>query len=304
MPAQPKEKKNALTKLAERLDLNTDTMRKTLMATAFVNCKDEAQFVAGVVVANTYGLNPLTKEMTVFPGKNGGVIPVVMIDGWIKLVNRQDNYDGVEIVENKHPEGKTNKSGTDVDSVTVKFYLKNRTHPVIVTEYMEECWDPSKEPWKRWPRRMLRHKAYIQGARVAFGFAGIYDEDEKDRMILAEETTAVVEPVIGLKHDKNAPAAAAQQQEPAKEEGAVAAEIVDDEFKFASLDPARFGADSNKAKFMGENLAKAAKKLGKEKFLAILGQNSFSCMDEILKFKDLVKVTNIMLEELKKVEDK
>jgi hypothetical protein len=34
-----------------------------------------------------------------------------------------------------------------------------------------------------WPKRMHRHKSLIQGARVAFGFAGIYDEDEAHRII-------------------------------------------------------------------------------------------------------------------------
>ena len=29
---------------------------------------------------------------------------------------------------------------------------------------------------------MLRHKAYMQGARVAFGFSGIYEEDEAERI--------------------------------------------------------------------------------------------------------------------------
>ena len=29
---------------------------------------------------------------------------------------------------------------------------------------------------------MLRHKAMIQAARLAFGFAGIYDEDEAERI--------------------------------------------------------------------------------------------------------------------------
>ena len=35
--------------------------------------------------------------------------------------------------------------------------------------------------WQKWPRRMLRHKALIQAARVAFGFAGLSDEDEFER---------------------------------------------------------------------------------------------------------------------------
>jgi hypothetical protein len=42
------------------------------------------------------------------------------------------------------------------------------------------------QPWKSHPRRMLRHKALIQCARIAFGFAGIYDEDEAERIVEAQ----------------------------------------------------------------------------------------------------------------------
>jgi len=33
---------------------------------------------------------------------------------------------------------------------------------------------------------MLRHKALIQCARLAFGFAGIYDQDEAERFVEAD----------------------------------------------------------------------------------------------------------------------
>jgi hypothetical protein len=60
------------------------------------------------------------------------------------------------------------------------------SHPVATTEYLDEC-KRDTEPWKKWPRRMLRNKAYIQAARMAFGHSGIYDEDEGDRIIEAGE---------------------------------------------------------------------------------------------------------------------
>ncbi len=141
-----KKHKNALDKLAARLDLSPKTLSDTLRATVFSLCKDEAQFVAAVVVANTYGLNPILREMTAFPGKSGGVVPVVMIDGWIKLVNRQETYNGMKFIDNLLEGEKVNKSGTNMDSVTVEFYVKGREHPIVVTEYMDECFDPSKEP--------------------------------------------------------------------------------------------------------------------------------------------------------------
>jgi hypothetical protein len=46
---------------------------------------------------------------------------------------------------------------------------------------MAEC-KRDTDTWKKWPARMLRHKAAIQAARYAFGFAGIYDLDEAERM--------------------------------------------------------------------------------------------------------------------------
>jgi hypothetical protein len=52
---------------------------------------------------------------------------------------------------------------------------------------MQECAIPSKDPWKRWPARMLRHKALIQCARIAFSLAGIYDPDEAERIAESEE---------------------------------------------------------------------------------------------------------------------
>ncbi|MCO2532685.1 phage recombination protein Bet, partial [Pseudomonas aeruginosa] len=38
--------------------------------------------------------------------------------------------------------------------------------------------------------RMLRHKAMIQCARLAFGFAGIYDQDEAERIVERDVTPA------------------------------------------------------------------------------------------------------------------
>ncbi len=66
---------------------------------------------------------------------------------------------------------------------------KDRKHPVKVTEYMAECKRPT-QPWQSHPKRMLRHKATIQCARLAFGFVGIYEQDEAERIIEAEFSPA------------------------------------------------------------------------------------------------------------------
>jgi hypothetical protein len=73
---------------------------------------------------------------------------------------------------------------------------------VTVTEYLAEC-RRDTGPWKSHPRRMLRHKAMIQAARLAFGYGGIYDQDEAERVMgeaeRVEAPPAAKTGVAGLK---------------------------------------------------------------------------------------------------------
>lgn len=187
-----KTKQTAIEAMASRLQVSSAQLQKTLQMTAFKDCRTPEEFVACVIVANTYQLNPLLKEIYAFSGKGGGVVPIVPVDGMISLMNKHRNqagefdHDGIETVENKLADGKKNASKTDVESITCKIHTKGRTHPTVVTERMDECFDGNKAPWVKWPVRMLRHKAIIQCARVAYGFSGIYDPDEGERIIEAQ----------------------------------------------------------------------------------------------------------------------
>jgi hypothetical protein len=64
---------------------------------------------------------------------------------------------------------------------------------------MAECLR-NTEPWQSHPQRMLRHKAFIQGARMAFGFSGIYDEDEARQIIIREEKD--ITPANPVQHEE------------------------------------------------------------------------------------------------------
>lgn len=167
--------KTALTtmtnKLAQRLDIGADgsSLIETLKATAFRGQVSDAQMVALLVVANQYALNPWTKEIYAFPDSRNGIIPVVGVDGWSRIINSSDNFDGMDFDQ-------------DDEKCTCIIYRKDRTHPIKVTEYMAECKRDGQTPWKSHPKRMLRHKAMIQCARIAFGYVGIYDPDEAERI--------------------------------------------------------------------------------------------------------------------------
>ena len=168
---------NALQTISKKLSIrfgmgeNTTEVIDILKSTAFkggIQVSD-AQMTALMVVSDQYGLNPFTREIYAFPDK-GGIIPVVGVDGWSRIINEHPQFDGLEFEQND-------------DSCTWIMFRKDRSHPTKVTEWLSECKRDNAQPWKSHPKRMLRHKALIQCARLSFGFVGIYDQDEAERII-------------------------------------------------------------------------------------------------------------------------
>jgi len=166
--------KNQIALMAERLNIDPAEMQQIVIKTIMPARQQvtNEQFASFVAVANEYNLNPLTKEIYAFPS-NGGIQPIVSIDGWLKLINSRPDLDGLVHEDNNDTDG-------NLISITCKIYVKGRSHPTTCTEYLSECQGTS-QPWKKFPRRMLRHKATIQAARYAFGLSGIIDPDEAER---------------------------------------------------------------------------------------------------------------------------
>lgn len=163
------QQRSVLNDMAERYGMEPTPFEQTVRAICMPATHTREQFAAFLLVAKEYRLNPLTKEIYAFPAKGGGIVPVVSIDGWVSLVNSHPQCDGFTFSWLQDDKG-------EPISCTCTMYRKDRSHPVEVTEYLAECIRPT-DPWKM-KHRMLRHKAMIQGARYAFGFSGIYDEDE------------------------------------------------------------------------------------------------------------------------------
>ncbi len=155
--------------MAARFNVEPNKMLGTLKATAFKGDVSNEQMMALLIVADQYGLNPWTKEIYAFPDKNNGIVPVIGVDGWARIINSHDKFDGMDFEQ-------------DDESCTCVIYRKDRGHPTRVTEYMAEC-KRNTGPWGSHPRRMLRHKAMVQCARLAFGFVGVFDQDEAERII-------------------------------------------------------------------------------------------------------------------------
>jgi len=174
----PTTRPSALAVMANKYQVEPHKLLETLKQTAFKGASDP-QMMALCIVANEFNLNPFTKEIYAFPEKGGGIVPVVGVDGWLRRVNEHDQFDGLEFTVEEGDGGKP-------ESVTCTIYRKDRKHPCSVTEYLSEC-SRNTDPWNKSPRRMLRHRALIQCARVAFGFGGS-DPEEAEQVAMRDVT--------------------------------------------------------------------------------------------------------------------
>jgi len=239
------ERRSVIREMAHKYGMEPDTFEATVRATCMpqgnnVQPMTREEFAAGIMVAEKYTLNPILREIYFYPRKGGGIVPVVSIDGWLSLINRRKELDGIEFDELHDEKGK-------LVSITCRIYRTDRKHPTIVTEHLSECWRDTI-PWKM-PHRMLRHKALIQCARYAFGFAGIHDEDEAERIVEA----VAVQQITGPSAPPPPPAVESRPQEPAPPENTNAgpaappAEVVEDaeivETGEAAPDPAIVAVD-------------------------------------------------------------
>ena len=172
--ASTQDRKSILLSMATKFGMEPAAFEQTVRATCGCDKATKEQFAAFLLVANEYGLNPVTKEIYAFPTRGGGIQPIVGIDGWMTMANNHAAYDGITFVDRLSEDGQ-------LVAITAQVHRKDRSHPVEVTEYLAEC-RQGTDPWKKWPARMLRHKAAIQAIRYAFGFSGIVDPDEADRM--------------------------------------------------------------------------------------------------------------------------
>lgn len=196
--AQPRT--SLVNKFAEKYSVEPNKLLDTLKSTCFKqsgnNEVSNEQMAALLIVADQYGLNPFTKEIYAFPDK-GGIVPVIGVDGWARIVNEHPQCDGFEFT---YAEEMVDFSSKQVPVwMEVRVYRKDRQRPVVVREYFDEVVRRNMQPWQSHPNRMLRHKTFVQGARLAFGFAGVFDEDEGQRIIErdmgpAQEATPVQQP--------------------------------------------------------------------------------------------------------------
>lgn len=206
--------KSLVTRIASRFGVDTRKFYETLKATAFKqrdgSAPTDEQMMTLLIVAEQYGLNPFTREIYAFPDKQNGIIPVVGVDGWSRIINEHPQYDGVEFV---YSDKMVRMQGAKVECpewIECVIYRKDRSRPIRIKEFIDEVYrEPFQGqgrngaytvdgPWQTHTKRQLRHKSLIQCSRVAFGFSGIYDQDEAERIREMEQASAINPAIANL----------------------------------------------------------------------------------------------------------
>jgi phage recombination protein Bet len=181
----PAQKPSLIQKFAARMGVEAGKMMTTLKQTCFrlpatksgeLQEVSNEEMMALLIVADQYNLNPFTKEIYAFPDrKRGGIVPIVGVDGWNRIINEHPQFNGVSFETGLTKDGK-------LDWIECTLHRKDRIIPTTIREYLREN-RRDTDLWGTMPNRMLRHRALIQCARIAFGFVGIYDQDEGERII-------------------------------------------------------------------------------------------------------------------------
>ena len=109
-----------------------------------------------------YRLNPRADEIDLIQFEEGRWQVFITVNGWAKLINAHPAFCGIEFSEaSELEEGVPLWMGCAI-------YRTDRVKPIEVKEYFSEM-KTEHAAWQQMPRRMLRHRAMQQCARLAFG---------------------------------------------------------------------------------------------------------------------------------------
>ena len=159
-----------------------------------------------------YRLDPLKEELFLHCYDNGQWQVLISVDGWIKLISRHPHFVGMAFTE-------SSQMIDDIPTwIECAIYQYDRTMPMVVREYFVEV-KQETQIWQKMPRRMLRHRALQQCARLSFGIT-LHDtsfsqltEKPSDHTTVFADTQLTSLTCIAHKDDCTRPASPAQDRD-------------------------------------------------------------------------------------------
>ena len=97
---------------------------------------------------------------------------MVGLDGWVRLLNQHPAFDGMSFSESEQLE-----DGVPT-WIECTIHRIDRRVPMTVKEYLAES-KRETDAWTSHPRRMLRHRAIVQCARLALALPELVSLDDR-----------------------------------------------------------------------------------------------------------------------------
>lgn len=187
--AESEKRKNVVGRAASFLGVRIDRVFDLLRGVIKENFSDD-QLMHAVSLIARYGLDPFTKEIYVAVMDGGRIATVMGYDGWLKVCNQIETYDGFEFFETlRDPEDPE----SDLVSVEYVVHDTRRTHPGRYKARMRRwCpkrhkakggWQDGPHPATQWysnPEHMLHIRAHCHAIRRTYSLGQVYVEGELD----------------------------------------------------------------------------------------------------------------------------
>ena len=149
--------------------------------------------------AHKYCLDPLQEQILLTQYDQTWQI-AISVDGWLKLIHQHPYFAGITFAES------TEANGALPHWIECTIYRSDQVIPTTIREYLSEV-KQDGGLWNKMPRRMLRHRALSQCARVAIGIAlpdGLnQDKAHTESAPVPPARTLKPKTISGLEHLKN-----------------------------------------------------------------------------------------------------
>lgn len=170
----------------------------------------DAEMFKGLSLIARYELDPIARDVYVTRSKDGRLLTIIGIDGWIKVLDRTEHYDGFEWDDECDDNGK-------VVAVNVKIYSTKRTRPTTYRGLMSEYQRVGGVVAKDMPVHMLRLFSLRHAARLFTPIGGDVLTEEEARYVQDHHAEAAVIPPGKSKSDALADHLMSRMAEPTPE---------------------------------------------------------------------------------------
>lgn len=169
---------NLISRAQQRSGLSYETFVRSITENAFrsIVVWSESDLERLLVACEALQLSPVGREIFAMkgPDQGSGLRLAIGLEGWLRLMDQHPAFDGMRFTESEELED-------GVPSwIECTIFRRDRRVAMSAKEYLSEV-RRTEGAWLTHPRRMLRHKALVQCARLAFGLpsvaSGLYHEE-------------------------------------------------------------------------------------------------------------------------------